>query len=1028
MAKLKIFFVGGDRGGGRDAPIAIHEESEKISEAIEKTRWRDQIDLQREFVLKRSKLISRLAKNEPDIIHFSGHGRARELRLLNDQGAAYPLTGEDLSEILSCLTTPPRLVVLNACMSWAAAQVLVERIDYAIGTEALLDDPVAIEFAELFYGLLGDGQSIPQAHKLALQGLSPRPSTDRQPRLAVRHQQQPDTRPLVPIKEEQPRDATASSEREDLENVYREFVRQDIILQPLWMRDLPLESIYLEPRLQVAPSGRPDALPPERSAAMSLAEILAIDTGVEPWATGRWLLSAAPGAGKSTLLQRQAIELAKDPAAPLPLYCSFLRWLAGQMDLPHLLSQRLSRIRRSDGMAQRLERAGQEGRVTVLLDGLDQLPESALEDAAVLLSSLAEQWPQARIIVSSRPYQIPASIKKLRFCQLEILPLSIPDQRVLLTNWAATRLKLPQSQAAERAERWLAAIRPSSGISYLAETYLGLSIIAHLLAEGQELIRQPLRIFDAYFHLLLNRGHSPGARAIPNPAVVRSALRRLAHSFTERGLSSLTLAELEKLMLEQHNDICKSIWQLPKWTDGVRQFLIDVSNDVGLLLPYQDVTGEWRFLHDSFRDALTAEQLNEQWQNLPDYAERLAQLVDRGREDALRWFEPISMVVAGASQPERLLLELSRANEQIAHRLLRVVPKIDGDVLCEILRLRGGWEERRRILDRVMQLVGDVVGGLRVLDQIRCLTRDGNDLFFIERVLRRTAEHHPEARQLAMELLEHLYDHIPPPPAWFGQLETKAGRRSLWRTVPPGLSPHHQEPPGRQGLTCVLRCVEPFRLSIVPMTKRMYREFDPGHDAPQWLADYPVVNVTWYAATAFCRWLSRSAPALQGARLPREVEWEYARRLDTQAIAVADPAAGVLLERAWFGENAEGRLHQVARLQPGSLGFFDLLGNVREWCLDWEPALHDAADPADPSDPIVIRSQEKTPDGGPDHSLRGQRGGCYRDSARDLAAGGRNAALPNLSSGLVGFRVLVPGEDGADGRTTTDAFREAMKG
>lgn len=101
------------------------------------------------------------------------------------------------------------------------------------------------------------------------------------------------------------------------------------------------------------------------------------------------------------------------------------------------------------------------------------------------------------------------------------------------------------------------------------------------------------------------------------------------------------------------------------------------------------------------------------------------------------------------------------------------------------------------------------------------------------------------------------------------------------------------------------------------------KTFEPIFDV-----SYPVRNVSWNAAKAYCRWLSYKTGDVY--RLPTEAEWEYACRAGTTT-------------NYWWGDSKENdkadfsnpnRVHQVGIYSPNSFGLYDMHGNVSEWCED----------------------------------------------------------------------------------------------
>jgi tetratricopeptide (TPR) repeat protein len=105
--------------------------------------------------------------------------------------------------------------------------------------------------------------------------------------------------------------------------------------------------------------------------------------------------------------------------------------------------------------------------------------------------------------------------------------------------------------------------------------------------------------------------------------------------------------------------------------------------------------------------------------------------------------------------------------------------------------------------------------------------------------------------------------------------------------------------------------------------------------------DVAVNYVSWNDAQEFCRKLTereRGAgrlPAGHAYRLPKEAEWELACRAGTSTVYSFGDSGSELGQYAVFAGSREGEFaHRVKNRKPNGWGFYDMHGNVWEWCED----------------------------------------------------------------------------------------------
>ncbi|MDD5672821.1 MAG: SUMF1/EgtB/PvdO family nonheme iron enzyme [Chitinivibrionales bacterium] len=198
---------------------------------------------------------------------------------------------------------------------------------------------------------------------------------------------------------------------------------------------------------------------------------------------------------------------------------------------------------------------------------------------------------------------------------------------------------------------------------------------------------------------------------------------------------------------------------------------------------------------------------------------------------------------------------------------------------------------------------------------------------------------------------------------------------------------------------------------------------------PEFVGDsLPVEMVTWYNAALFCNALSKKTGkdtvytysgvsfnpgttycgyltdiktdfTKHGYRLPTEAEWEYACRAGTNTIYwYGDSLDG---RYGWYWFNSDNKVHPVGAKPPNAWGFYDMSGNMFQWCNDWgAPSDQDNYPSTPQTDPIGLM---------PGGYYKMLRGGSWwpghlapaNGSADRLAY---NAGVPHT---FYGFRVVL---------------------
>jgi formylglycine-generating enzyme required for sulfatase activity len=775
------------------------------------------------------------------------------------------------------------------------------------------------------------------------------------------------------------------------------------------------------------------------------------------------LIIGDPGSGKTTLLkyyalcclnrQHRQIGFAGDGEV-LPIFLPLRDMLfkgRRPVALPDNLTAWAERHSLTAITARQFDDWLQQRRTLVLLDGLDEIGDLDQRRAVCeWLKDVCAVYARARFVVTSRW----TGYRKAQCIELEcdhlradILDFSPEQQREFLHKWfkAALLRELPaddmpgdawrqqqEEKAADKARTVIDYLerRDNRGLRELAGIPMLLQIMAVIWKEREYLPHSRSALYDASLNYLLD--YRDRRRRL-DPLLPADRARQVLEPVAlwmqeERQTDEAAKADLHRRI----QAVLDSMYKPPTAED----FCANLRDRAGLLVDYGE--DYYIFRHKTFREFLAARQLARKAAEPGRLDTLAAQLGDDWWEESLRFF----MAGLDADLFDRFLTVFFQADiscrldERQHTLLLKLVEeapqqKITGLVkhltdpqlpdqqrryVMDCLKTTGKEEALHAIRDADKnswsqanrRYADDIVAGSLKVEEAAAERPLPVDLF---------KERPPSFRNPFEDNVEYIL--IPGGKFKYSVTEEMVTVPDIYFCKYPVTNNRYRR------FISYLAGEEKEMARVLPLDlfAPKLREFaDPikdfikesGKQPEEWLKafrsradddrrfnepDQPVVAVTWYAARAYCFWLSCLEAARQGDfknfdadavasiyRLPNEWEWEWA--------AAGREPDGTLREYPWpknkgeptpelanYGENVDATT-PVGRYPEGATpeGLMDMAGNVWEWM----ESLHEKF-------------------GAP-----ALRGGSWYAHVGYLCCSARNYVIPDDWNSYVGFRVVRP--------------------
>ena len=777
------------------------------------------------------------------------------------------------------------------------------------------------------------------------------------------------------------------------------------------------------------------------------------------------VLLGGPGSGKSTFVKQLTASLAKEKLETgkglLPVFMT-LRDLAKKLesaeeklknsspDKRHLefgnilLDQVYADLKtlKASEANEVIEKAFDQGNVLLVLDGLDEVPHDLRERVHEAVSAIHTCFKLKRVIVTCRIRSYDGSAKLDGFDTHQLAPFSEEQIQRFVEAWyeAASRVKksLTEEEAETRIENLKqAALEPRQ--RPLAEIPMLMTTMALVHEEEKELPRERVVLYERAVDILMRKWQIR-RETIPkeleelflSPQQLRPIIEQLAfeaHKQKEGNDAADIPRWSAREILEEYNYFADN-------PNLAKQFLEYVDEHSGLLVGRggtKEKPDVYSFPHRTFQEYLAGCYLLQL-----DEDEIIDQLKELAREGEY-WSLAIKMASEelyfnDKGRGERKLLNIhslaSRkgiSNEEFARLSLwagYAIKIVGSENVRRNKKVKP--DEGEEFVERIRR---DLVG---------CLT---SELSASERAeAGRLLAHLGDPREELLEVEKMVFCYVPKGPFLMGSTD-------LDNLADDDEKPQHK-----------LTIPYDYWISRYPVTVSQYQVFVEagGYDNNAWWTDaglawrkeenitgredygepyslpnHPVVDVSWYEAVAYCRWLeahlkeNQLIPLSMHIMLPSEAEWEKAARggMDIPSLPIikkpSDLSAGVFEKNTndnpgriypWGNEIREDHLNYRSQIgstsTPGCFetnyspyGVEGMAGNVYDWTRSkWKEKGYPY-----PMDGDEKNERENLNGAAP----RVVRGGSFHSVDDGVRCAHRGGSDPDFRNYFFGFRLVL---------------------